>query len=403
MDFLERLNRRFGGAYERIIGGASGSDGELRPKDILRRILIAMEDGRREGLDGQVYVPNDYALHIAVNGDEERQYLLTFLDAAELGAAVRRTMDQHGYRTKGGLRFAIEESAAPDTLNESHERVRIVCRFDPSIPQEAKAGAAAVAAPKKAPAEAAVAPVAPPRYSPQVIAPDDDHELGTIPAFAGGVPLATLLVRGADGQTRDAVPLTARGLAIGRGKQSGNDVVLADGMVSKRHARFVYENGVFAVEDENSTNGTFLNGAQMAPGARRSVTYGDEVRVGETLLVLQPVQSNNGAAAQAAAAKVTGGYRLVAGDGEMFRLASDMTLGRALTCDLHILGSGVSDRHARLRVSPSGDALTLEDLDSQTGTFVNGERVPPRYAITIYDGDQIALGDVLLRVERTRG
>ncbi|MBC7806192.1 MAG: hypothetical protein H7145_08580, partial [Akkermansiaceae bacterium] len=84
MDLLEHLNRRFGSWYEGLFGGPDAVDSELRPKDILRRILGAMEDGRREGLDGQVYVPNAYTLRIAVASDAERDYLRAFLSAEEL-------------------------------------------------------------------------------------------------------------------------------------------------------------------------------------------------------------------------------------------------------------------------------------------------------------------------------
>src|SRR5436853_570383 len=110
MDVFERLNRRFGNWYEGLFGGSESRD--LRPRDVLRRILTAMEDARREGLDGNIYVPNLYTLRVAVHNQEERDYLRTFLSAEELAAAVMQVIEQHGYRLRGGLVFTVEEVPA---------------------------------------------------------------------------------------------------------------------------------------------------------------------------------------------------------------------------------------------------------------------------------------------------
>src|SRR4028118_836795 len=127
MDVIERLNRKFGAWYEGLFGASS--DRDLRPRDILHRLISAMEDARREGLDGQVYVPNVYTLQIAVTDDDERDYLRTFLSADDLSAAVQRAIDQHGYRVKGGLSFQIEEVSSPEGITGA-DRVRIRPRFD---------------------------------------------------------------------------------------------------------------------------------------------------------------------------------------------------------------------------------------------------------------------------------
>ena len=51
------------------------------------------------------------------------------------------------------------------------------------------------------------------------------------------------------------VPLTSEQLTIGR--SAGNDLVLADPEVSRRHVRIVRRADGFAAEDIGSTNGTF--------------------------------------------------------------------------------------------------------------------------------------------------
>lgn len=393
MDVFEKLNRKFGAWYEGLFGGASDTD--LRPRDILRRILGSMEDQRREGLDGQVYVPNHYTLQIAVADEDERQYLRTFLDADELAAAVQRYLEQHGYRTRGGLHFQIEElTATPEGADG--DRVHVRCRFDTTLPERA-AAASEVAAPEDVDDAPHRAPAVPPRRMDDYAAPE---ELGTVPAMA----LGSLIVQQAEGR-QEVYPLTARGLQIGRSRQAGNDIVLAgDGMVSKRHARIDCERAGFALRDLNSTNGTFVN--EQPVDQAHLLQPGDTVRVGATTLVFQgnaprstpavslprvPTGAGAGAAAPMAA-------RLVAEDGESYPLASEMAVGRALTGDIVLIGEGVAARHAT--VTTRGEQVLVEDLGTPGGTFVNGERIPPRFPVAVYEGDTVGFGGVRLRLER---
>ena len=69
------------------------------------------------------------------------------------------------------------------------------------------------------------------------------------------------------------------GLTFGR--VAGNDVVLEDSKVSRRHARLVLEGGVAEIEDLGSSNGTMLNGRRIA---RRVLRDGDELRIGTSLV-----------------------------------------------------------------------------------------------------------------------
>jgi pSer/pThr/pTyr-binding forkhead associated (FHA) protein len=73
--------------------------------------------------------------------------------------------------------------------------------------------------------------------------------------------------------------IDATALSIGRG--AGNDVSIdRDTYASSRHARFEPRRDGIYVEDEGSTNGTFVNGIRLAH--ERRLAPGDVVRVGET-------------------------------------------------------------------------------------------------------------------------
>jgi len=56
-------------------------------------------------------------------------------------------------------------------------------------------------------------------------------------------------------------PITPQGLRIGRSAE--NDIVLADDLVSRRHAFLWCQHGRCYVRDEGSTNGTWLNGERV--------------------------------------------------------------------------------------------------------------------------------------------
>ena len=69
---------------------------------------------------------------------------------------------------------------------------------------------------------------------------------------------------------------------IGRGLGCG--LRLEDQGVSRDHGAFTYYIGVLMVEDHDSTNGIFVNGARV----KRQVLYaGDRVKVGPTEIYIQ--------------------------------------------------------------------------------------------------------------------
>jgi FHA domain-containing protein len=74
------------------------------------------------------------------------------------------------------------------------------------------------------------------------------------------------------------VPLTD-GLTLGRADDNG--VVLHDARASRRHARIVADGSGWSVEDLGSSNGTFVDGAQVR---RSRLDRGQIITVGETFL-----------------------------------------------------------------------------------------------------------------------
>ena len=71
-------------------------------------------------------------------------------------------------------------------------------------------------------------------------------------------------------------------------------------------------------------------------------------------------------------------------------------VGRSPSSDIVISEPFVSSSHARFTLQ--GPALVLEDLNSTNGTLVNGRAIAE--AVTLRDGDEIQVGDVVMRVSR---
>ncbi len=89
-------------------------------------------------------------------------------------------------------------------------------------------------------------------------------------------------------------------------------------------------------------------------------------------------------------------YRLASTDGTLtFELNSiSAIVGRAPTADLPVVDPTVSRRHAQILSDENG--LTVHDLGSSNGTFVNGNKID---TAPIVPGDVIAFGKVSFRLE----
>jgi pSer/pThr/pTyr-binding forkhead associated (FHA) protein len=81
-----------------------------------------------------------------------------------------------------------------------------------------------------------------------------------------------------DAGTRSIVPLGTDAIVVGRGTE-GVTFRLADRNVSRRHARFLRQNGAVFVEDLGSLTGTRVNGEKIT--GKRRLRDGDLVQIGD--------------------------------------------------------------------------------------------------------------------------
>jgi pSer/pThr/pTyr-binding forkhead associated (FHA) protein len=86
--------------------------------------------------------------------------------------------------------------------------------------------------------------------------------------------------------------------------------------------------------------------------------------------------------------------------------AEQATVGRAdpvskFTPDIDLtsydgLKSGVGRRHARFQMQ--NQQITIEDLDSTNGTFLNGRKLSPHTPYPLNNGDNLSLGNMAIIV-----
>jgi pSer/pThr/pTyr-binding forkhead associated (FHA) protein len=82
--------------------------------------------------------------------------------------------------------------------------------------------------------------------------------------------------------------------------------------------------------------------------------------------------------------------------GERVEVEGSMVLGRAPDCQLRIADNFLSSHHARFQ-NDGGD-LTIEDLDSTNGSYVNQVSVTER--VHLDRGDIVQVGGILFEVVR---
>jgi pSer/pThr/pTyr-binding forkhead associated (FHA) protein len=75
--------------------------------------------------------------------------------------------------------------------------------------------------------------------------------------------------------------------------------------------------------------------------------------------------------------------------GKVFPVAGPVVIGRAAECDIAVQADEISRRHAV--VKPTSDGLSVEDLGSSNGTFINARRVQQGF---LNPGDELRLDAV---------
>ncbi|HEY3503570.1 MAG TPA: FHA domain-containing protein [Actinocatenispora sp.] len=111
----------------------------------------------------------------------------------------------------------------------------------------------------------------------------DSADADVVPArLAGSLPPGTALLVVRRGPNAGARFLLDHDVTTS-GRHPDSDIFLDDVTVSRRHAEFHREAGVFTVRDVGSLNGTYVNRERVETA---TLSNGDEVQIGKFRLVL---------------------------------------------------------------------------------------------------------------------
>ncbi|HEY4102340.1 MAG TPA: FHA domain-containing protein, partial [Polyangiaceae bacterium] len=284
-----------------------------------------------------------------------------------------------------------------------------------------------------------------------------DH--GVAPSFANGQPLAPGATAPFDFHTEFAVgqanvpkahpaitlmllergtlPFTPGQLVFGRDAARSN-IAIHHPNVSSHHATFALNPP--AVTDHNSTSGTWLNQQRLPTNTptpldpRGFVALGPVAVPVDLVLHLAGIFAQGQAApapgpmapapAQAAQQPATSAHAQQPSDPALgdrssnptprpkhktvvgqIQLASaqggQKTIGRTPENEIQIPHPQVSSRHAILHVT--GGQLFIEDLGSANGTYVRGQRIPPKQRVPVQNGEKVLIGPMPLLLQVAGG
>jgi thioredoxin reductase (NADPH) len=202
------------------------------------------------------------------------------------------------------------------------------------------------------------------------------------------------------------------------GRSPSCDIVVDDPMVSGVHATLEQVPAGYIVTDQQSSNGTLINGDRIA---RALLRVGDELIVGSTGL---RVENSDGFAAlimHRSTGPVATPHEATMMPGSIASIgpmvleilgamgqgvtttpmpAGGLVIGRHPDCGCVVNDPQVSGKHARIVQTPEGTVIT--DLGSSNGTFVNEVLLEKNAPRLVAPSDAMRVGGLTLRVRPAR-
>lgn len=227
----------------------------------------------------------------------------------------------------------------------------------------------------------------------------------------GGEPQGEILKLGVQGVAKLLVEekghppkvydLSTAPVVIGRAAEA--EIHLDESYISRKHAKISYEDGKFYIEDLHSHIGTTYHGERIN---RCEMHDSDEFFLGGVKLIFKREVSPR--PQEVKDAFQPGEATMAINLSDMLRLDVEMegvlhaqyeitpqpvVIGRTQEADIRLDNPLISRRHVRIYVK-DGKAI-IEDLKSNNGTFLNGQKVE-KAEVSI--GDEVRIGPYLLRI-----
>lgn len=237
MKFLEKFELRFSswieGFFRRRISH------HVEPVDIGKALFAAVDRDKRVSL-ACIYAPNNFVVYLS-EADFDHLKSLTRTLEGELRGVLQEKAEKDQLRFIGPVTVAFEADSAL-----TRGKLFVEASFEEGDLHQDDP-------PSEVPADTQVYRRVP--VSPGFLVVDEGRTLSSV------VPL------------RD-------GLTIGR--NMGCDLVIDEANVSRVHARVVCRSGEWCIEDNNSTNGLYVNGQRVDAV---KLQFGDEIKIGTARLI----------------------------------------------------------------------------------------------------------------------
>ena len=214
----------------------------------------------------------------------------------------------------------------------------------------------------------------------------------TVDALVGQIPSLLAKDEPQRRNTRQPPDVGPDAVSITLGYSDACDISIPNPVVSGRHARIYLDDGRFVIEDQTSTNGTFVDGTRVA---RAELEIGSTVALGSFSLVFDDALADRLRARLAAPVTGRVSTRLEPG--------RTITIGRSPACDIVVEAPVVSSVHATLEVLPTGDGYAIEDAGSTNGTFLGSRTNRVETRVTAYADNVLFLGSYRLPLARVPG
>lgn len=201
------------------------------------------------------------------------------------------------------------------------------------------------------------------------------------------------------------------------GRDISNYIVVDSRTVSRKHAEIVTEKDQFFIRDLKSNNGTLLNEKKITPKEKVLLRSGDVIQIEDFDLLfhipaageaknlqeiheatdsdlleikmvkklLKAMDRDNAPSLEVLEGPKAGTRFVFEGKNQ------EVVVGRDPACEFQIDSEVISRKH--IKIEKRFDTLTLKDLNSKNGTYVNRQRVGEK---KLQDGDIIHLGTLTL-------
>lgn len=221
----------------------------------------------------------------------------------------------------------------------------------------------------------------------------------------------TLSIKDRTSGEKQTYQMDQESIVIGRDRS--NYIILDSKRISRRHAEIRFEDGAFFVIDLESGNGTSLNNQKLNPHEKNLLRPNDNIQIESYEIafhtdgglhrdfgdvtdpnilevkmikkLLKAVDKENAPILEVAGGKEVGKRFVLEGK------TQEIVIGRDPACEFQIDADVISRKH--VRVVKKWDTVTLIDLASKNGVYINDARVSEA---VLSDGDRILLGTLPL-------